>query len=34
MTVGMASITENAGTEMAKTYLELIESRHLQTVDI
>ena len=33
-TMEMASITGNAGTEMAETYLKLIESGYLQTVDI
>ena len=34
MTVGMASITENTGSEKAKPDLKLIESGQLQTVDI
>ena len=34
MTVGMRSITENAGTEKANPGLQLIESGQLQTVDI
>ena len=32
--MGVASLSGNAGTEMAKTYLKLIESGHLQTIDV